>query len=466
MMFARSSKEISFSVVRILLAFFISFGLVCTVSPEAFADVRKADVVLGETVDSRGLSVAQCPAVEAEYAIVVSGDGTVYFERNATSPAPIASITKIMTAIVAMENASPDIMISVGPRAAAVGESSATLQEGEVLSFTDALKGLMISSGNDASVALAETIGGLMSGGAAQDEDAERVFVDAMNAKAAEVGLIDTYFANPHGLDGEGYGTEQHSCALDVATMAKYAMQFDTFRSIVGTYQDSITAIRSDGTTRQILLTSTNDLLTYYEGAAGIKTGFTDLAGYCFAGINSRNGQDLYTVVLNCYDTDVRFNDTQILSDWYYEHTVAYNLAHSDRVTAMQYNGETADVPVVAEVAHSEWIDKTIKATLPDPFQTVDIFDLNGNVNQTVEYDVVTGNVEVGDKLGTITFKQRNDELLTVDLISCEEVAAPDFFEGIGIWWDRLFKGFSGESTVAENVLINQTPLVSVKEPA
>ena len=462
MMLSKSVKKIFGSIGHFFLAILLSCSLVITLPSDALADVRRADIVLGESVDSRGLSVVQCPAIESEYALVMSGSGTVYFERNATSPTQIASVTKIMTAIVALENTPVDTMISVSARSASVGESSATLQEGDVLTFVDALKGLMISSGNDASIALAETVGNLMSQGTAQGEAAEQVFVDAMNAKAVDLGLIDSFFTNPHGLDGEGYGSDMHSCALDVATMAQYAMQNETFRSIVGTFEDVITV--TGNAPRSISLTNTNELLSYYEGEAGIKTGFTYLAGYCLASVNVRNGEDIYTVVLQCNDQNIRFDDTRVLYDWYYEHNISYPLAHSDQITSMQYNGQVTEVPVVAEVAHSDWIDKTIKATLSDPFQAVAIFDLNGNVNQSIDYDMVSGNIKTGDKLGTITFKQRNNELITVDLISCEDSEAPDFFEGIGIWWDRLFKSFSGEAVVAENVLINQTPLISMKE--
>lgn len=120
-------------------------------------------------------------------------------------------------------------------------------------------------------------------------------------------------------------------------------------------------------------------------------------------------------------------------------------------------------VPIIAEVAHEGWIDKTITASLAITDQAVTIFDLNGNISQTVEYDTITGDVHVGDKVGTLTFKQRNEELVTVDLVACEEVKAPDLFEGISIWWDRFFRGFSGSAIVAESVLINQTPLISEK---
>lgn len=463
------STKVSFASNKNLLSIFIAGILalsLCLAVPvnSADADVRKADIILGETADSRGLSVAQCPNVEAEYAVVTDTEGTLYFERNATAPVKIASITKIMTAIVAIENASPDTVFSVSARAAAVGESSASLQEGDVLTYDAVLKGLMLSSGNDAAIAIAETIGGILSGGTASGEEAERIFVDKMNEKASELGLTDTYFTNPHGLDHDFYQQGQHSCAIDIVKMAQHAMQYDEFRSVVSTAAETIPTIRPDGSSGSLYLESTNVLLTSYEGNAGIKTGYTIDAGYCFAGVCIRDGKEIYTVVLKTNDSSIRFNDTISLCNWYYEHNVSYPLAHSSQTTSMNYNGETSEVPVIAEVGHADWIDRSIKATLADPFQEVTVFDLNGNISQTVEYDTVGGNVSVGDKLGTVTFKQRNDVIATVDLIACEEVAAPDFFEGIGIWWDRLFKGFSGEKTVADNVLINETPLVNVKE--
>lgn len=118
------------------------------------------------------------------------------------------------------------------------------------------------------------------------------------------------------------------------------------------------------------------------------------------------------------------------------------------------------EVPVVAEVAHSGWIDKTVKATLRDPAAAVTIFDLNGNVSQSLEFDELAGNVKEGDKVGTITFKQRNTVIATMDLVACEDVDAPDFFEGDGVWWDRLFRSFSGGQEVARSITLNETPLV------
>lgn len=453
--------------VRLLIAFALSFALCFTCfSQTAYADVRKADIVLSETVDARGLSLAQCPSIDAEHAIVMNADGVVYFERNAYAPAQIASITKIMTALVALENAQSGTYVTVSAYAASAGESSASLQEGDILDFNDALKGLIIPSGNDAAIAIAESVGEIISGGTAKGKDAERVFVDRMNALAQEIGLTNTVFTNPHGLDDGEYSSEQHSCAFDVAIVSKKAMENDLFRSIAATPEDIINVKRADGTQSSITLTSTDAMLSYYEGACGIKTGYTDAAGYCFAGAANRGAGDVYVTVLNSTDENMRFEDTQVLLDWYYEYTVSYPLAHSPSITQMGTGGETKEVPLIAEVAHSDWIDKAVKATLADPEQSIDIFALNGNVSQSVEYNTISGNIRAGDKVGSITFKQRNDELVTVDLLACEDMNAPDLFEGMGIWWDRLFRGFSGQATEAENVLINETPLVSTKAGA
>ena len=122
------------------------------------------------------------------------------------------------------------------------------------------------------------------------------------------------------------------------------------------------------------------------------------------------------------------------------------------------YNGKS--VPVVAEVALADWTDKTVKATVADPDAAVQIFDLNGNVSQSVEYDNVSGSVKAGKKIGTITFKQRNQVIATMDLIAAEDAPAPNAIESIGIWFDRLIKGFTGGQTVATSQLLNETPLL------
>lgn len=429
----------------------------------AFADVRKADIIMGDTVDSRGLSVASCPSIDAEYALVVDADGTVYFERNAYDATKIASITKVMTGIVALDSGPIDTSITVSTTAASVGESSAQLTAGDVMTLGDALKALLVSSGNDAAEAIAETFGAkfLAEQGTnnASPEQCVQAFVDRMNAKAADLKLQDSLFANPHGLDDGVYAGDHHSCAVDVGTMVRYAMQNQAFRDSVGQPVAAITVVRG-GSKVTLELQSTDELLGVFEGACGVKTGFTDAAGPSFAAASNRGAGDLYAVVIHSSSEAQRFTDASTLLQWVYDHSLDYPLAHSPQTAQMVVNGVTSTVPLAAYVAQDDWVDVVIPATLADPNATVPVFSINGNISQSVHYNTVTGSVRAGDKLGTISFKQRNKVVATVDLIACEDVAAPNVFEDIGVWWDRLFKGLSGKPTVAESVLVNETPLL------
>lgn len=153
------------------------------------------------------------PDIQAQNAIVVAQDGTVYYERDADTEVKIASITKIMTAIVTLENTSGSEELTVDNRAATVGESSAGLLEGDRLTVSDCLKALMIPSGNDAALALATYVGGKID---PASSDPYATFIEAMNSTAAELGMEHTVFENPHGLDFSGWEGDFHSTARDV----------------------------------------------------------------------------------------------------------------------------------------------------------------------------------------------------------------------------------------------------------
>ena len=454
-----SSKEFSCCVVRRCLAILLAISLTAGIVAPAYADVRLADIVYGESVEARDLSVAQCPSIDAQYAYVMDTNGTVFFQRNADTEAQIASITKVMTAIVALENASLDTTITVSAAAAAIGESSASLSEGDTLTLDQALVAMLVSSGNDAALAIAETLG---SSWAEAEQTAVQAFATKMNEKAAELSMEHSLFENPHGLDYDSFAGNLHSSAHDVATMCAYAMQNETFRSIVCQPSAQVSLVR-EGEKTSIDLESTDLMLDEYEGACGIKTGFTALAGYSFAGACERNGKTYIAVVLNSSSEAQRFTDCETLFDWVFDHQKNYQLINSPETTTVTKKGEEQSVPIVAHVAHQGWINKTIAATVEDPSQSISVFDLQGNVSQEVVFDTITEDVHVGDKLGTITFKQHNEELTTVTMISCEDASAPNMFEGIGIWFQRFFANFSHESTSAESLLVNTTPLIADK---
>ena len=426
---------------------------------DAYAEVRRADIVMGESVEARGLAVSSCPSIDATYAILMDSNGTIYFERDADTQTQIASITKIMTALVALDFADLSTEITVSESAAAVGESSAELVAGDVLTLEDALAALLVSSGNDAAQAIAETLGASM----ADTSDAERAvdaFVDAMNEKAQQLGMTNSLFANPHGLDYGEYADDMHCSARDVAIMCAYAMQITAFRDTVSQATATIEVERG-GALVTIELESTDQMLGSYEGACGIKTGFTALAGQCFAGACERDGVLYYAIVLNSSSETQRFTDVETLFDWAFEHLIDYPLAHSAETMTLETSQGSREVPVIAYVAHTSWIDRTVAATLADPDASIEVFDLNGNVSQEVSFNEISGDVRVGDVVGTVTFYQRNQVVAEMDLIATEELLGPNFFESIGIWWDRLLRSFSGDDGVADSLVVNETPLIN-----
>ena len=457
----RSASAHAGLTLRAAIALAIAFAITGALPSPAHAEVRKADVIAGLTVEQRDIAVAACPSVDAEYAVLIDSDGTVYFDRNANEPTQIASITKVMTAIVAIDNAQEDTTVTVSEKAAAIGESSANLAEGDVMDFESALKALLVPSGNDAAQALAETIGAQMiSSDPSLGDDPVAVFVNAMNDKAAEIGCEDTVYENPHGLDDGDYAGSLHSTAADQAKVARYAMDYDSIRSIVGGGSTTI-SVKRDGKKESIELETTDELLEMYDEAIGIKTGMTDLAGPSFMAAASKDDRELYAVVLGSTDSYQRFADAENLFEWAYDHVRELPLANSEEVAQMAIEGETREVPVVASASHADWIDETVDATLADPDASITVFDLEGNVSQTVTCDELHGTVNAGDKVGSIVFKQRNQVVAEQDLIACETVEAPNVLETFSIWWERLVGGLQGSDAQADSIVYNVMPTIS-----
>ena len=168
-------------IITLLCALVFTLGAGFVLPMSAHAEVLQTDIVCGETAEERGLSAEDLPDITAPHAIVMDDEGTVYFERSADEQVKIASLTKLMTAIVALENAEVTDTITVDHAAATVGESSANLREGDTFDLKTALKALLIPSGNDAAMAIATSVGAIMD---PSSDDPYGVFIDAMNAKA------------------------------------------------------------------------------------------------------------------------------------------------------------------------------------------------------------------------------------------------------------------------------------------
>ena len=240
------------------------------------------------------LGSAPAPAVGAESAIVVDGvSGAVLFERDARRPLPPASLTKIATAIVALEGTDLDAWVVSNVDASEMYDSSRMhLSVGDCFTVRDLLYGLMLPSGNDAALVLARYISG-----------SDAAFVRRMHVMIDRLGLHETGFVDPHGLGGAGH----ESSAYDLAMLTRYAMGLPEFREIVATPSRTVHGSRT------LPLHTGNLLLTRYDGADGVKTGFTEEAGYTLVASATREGRQLYAVVLNSPD---RFADAERLLDW------------------------------------------------------------------------------------------------------------------------------------------------------
>ncbi len=231
--------------------------------------------------------------ISATSAVVIDAEsGRVLYEKNASKIMTPASTTKIMTGLLAAEYGRGDEILQVSRKAAYQEGSSMYLKEGERVTLTELLYGLLLSSGNDAAVVLAEHIAG-----------STELFAKKMTERAREIGAVNTSFKNPNGLDEEGH----YTTALDLAKIAAHAMKNELFRKIAGT--SSITLQR--GT-----YTNHNKLLRNCEGVFGVKTGFTKKSGRCLVTACERNGFSIITVTLNAPDD---WNDHRKLFDETYQ---------------------------------------------------------------------------------------------------------------------------------------------------
>ena len=224
----------------------------------------------------------EMPNNYADSAIVIDADsGSILFEKNANMIRGMASTTKIMTALVALENQVPEAEFKIPKEAVGIEGSSVYLQEGEPLTLKELLYCLMLESGNDAAMAIGICVGGNINN-----------FIEMMNSRAKELGLSNTNFKNPHGLSEFGH----HTTAKELAVITLEAMKYPLFREIVACKSYKV---RQNGKENGRVLTNHNKLLAGYDGAIGVKTGYTDLDGKCLVSAAERNGLKVIAVTLD-----------------------------------------------------------------------------------------------------------------------------------------------------------------------
>ena len=281
-----------------------------------FFYVSFADDVDNETIDvstelnsftDTSTETIKEPDVNSRACVVIDRKTKcVLFGKNENTKKKMASTTKIMTATIIIEKCNLSDTIEISKKAAGTGGSRLGLKTGDKITVLDLLYGLMLRSGNDAAVALAEYAGGDING-----------FAELMNAKALELGLTNTHFETPHGLDSN----EHYTTAYELALLSNYALNNPTFAKIVGTKNYTITI---NGSPKA--LSNTNELLGNMEGVYGIKTGFTNGANRCLVTACKRNNIDIICVVLGADTKKFRTIDSIKLINYVFNNFVVYDL--------------------------------------------------------------------------------------------------------------------------------------------
>ncbi len=349
-------------------------------------------IILATCLTASPAVAAPPPALKAQAAILLDAKtGQVLYDKNIHVRHAPASTTKMMTALLALESGRLGDRVKVSPQAAATRGSSMYLYAGQALTLEELITGLMMRSGNDAAVAIAEHLSGSVD-----------AFVEQMNKRAAAIGAVNTHFRNPHGLSVPGH----YSTAFDLAWIARTALANPAFATIVSTKEISIEWQDRRGREKDVSLRNTNRLLWMLEEADGVKTGTTNEAGPCLVASATRGNHKLIAVVLHDH------------SRWY------------DSMQLLKYGFDTFDLYDFADRGD-------VLANLPVEHglsQAVDavVADTAALVVRAAEYPSVTVEIELpekvkapvyqGQKLGEIVFFIDEKAVKTVDLVAARDV--------------------------------------------
>ena len=341
-------------------------------------------------------------ATNAKSAIMIEAStGKVIYEKNADEQLSMASMTKMMTLLLIVENIEKgnlewDEMVTASEYAASMGGSQIFLEVGEQMTVEDLVKGICIGSGNDAAVAMAERIGGT-----------EENFVKMMNDRAKELGLKNTSFKNACGLDAEGH----YSSARDMVLIAKELVKHDKILEYSGTYEDYL----RKNTDNSFWLVNTNKLVRYYQGVDGLKTGYTSTAGYCITTTAVRNNMRLITVVMGEPSSAIRNSETTMMLDY------GFNSYEIDTLLSKEV--------VISKEKVVLGKKDTVEITAKDDINILNTkVGTKRNVTYEVELDSIKAPLKKGAVVGKINVIEDNKTIMTIDAISKDNVDKLNIF--------------------------------------
>lgn len=330
------------------------------------------------------------PRVYAGAAVLIeSKSGAIMYAKNADQRRAPASTTKIMTAIVALEKGDLRQIITVSPRAARTGGSTIHLKPGDRLRLKELLEGVMLRSGNDGSMAVAEGVAGSI-----------EKFTELMNLKAKEIGAVNTNFRNPHGLRAPSH----YTTALDLALMARYGLSNRRFADLV---KKKTAFLEWEERRKRVEIMNTNRLLWFLEGADGVKTGTTNEAGHCLVASATRDQKQLIAVVLNSAD---RWGDCRRLLEYGFQEFEILRIAVARRAAAK----------IKVKNGWPRSIDLYPRSDLTAVVRKGDIEKISPKI--TIFRDLAKAPLKPGETLGEIGYLYQGRMVHKVDLINLQPV--------------------------------------------
>lgn len=334
--------------------------------------------------------------------LIEESTGKILYEKNSDEKRAPASMTKVMSMLLIMEaldnkQISLNDEVTISQNAADMGGSQLFLQPNQTAKVEDLLKGIAVASGNDAVVAMAEKIAG-----------SEEKFVDMMNKKAKKLGLKNTQFKNPHGLDEEGHYTSAH----DMAIMAKELIKHKNILNYTSIYEEYLT--KSDGT--KLWMVNTNKLVKFYKGVDGLKTGFTQTAGYCLTATAMKNNTRLISVVMGEDTSANRSTDTVNLLNY------GFNSYKVNTIIKKEKN--------IAKVKVNK--GKEDKVYIRTKENVNELLNVNEKAKKYIlvpEVKNITAPVKVGEKVGILKIKYQNKVVKEVDLTVSKNIKKANLWD-------------------------------------
>ena len=342
--------------------------------------------------------------ISAKSAILVDfNTGKVLYSKNENEPLAMASMTKVMSMLLIMEKIDDgslkyDDIVEISTESSSMGGSQIFLNPGDKYKVIDLLKGVAMASANDAVVALAEKTYG-----------SKEHFIEAMNKKAESLGLKNTHFVNVHGLDEEGH----YSSAYDMSVMARELLKHEKILDFTRVYEEYLT--KPDGS--QIWLVNTNKLVRFYDGVDGLKTGFTQNAGYCLTATGKKNNLRLISVVMGEESIEKRSSDTVKLLNYGFNTFKVNLIKHKSeiigKVNVQKGKKENVDVVLVNDL-----------------IELLNVSDKPSNYKFKILVDKITAPVKKGDVIGKVKVLNDNGILISeVDITVNENVLKANLWD-------------------------------------